>query len=191
MSDFDLPSFRNFDHLCKDVIKSEGRGFNILGTDETEYMFEDYDIYEDLIVVGFNEDDVYEGCGIIHVTSHFDRIPMPEECDGITCLCLCKKEGLIGASDFCKNRICFGFEDVDYFVGDYKYPFELGYGFNLPGNGQFNYLVLFGSCNVALKEIVGSLAVPIPNLELWNMRDINVEEIEVDGRTLIKIKSVT
>ena len=166
LSDINMSSFEDFKTLSESVIRSYLLG----NVGEVNKWGSRIHLADNLIIVGFNKENVDEiGCG------KSDPIAMPEECEGVACLCLCKTKGLFGTSEYCKDRVCFGFNEVDYFISENK---ELHYGARIPQDrfpgGEAYYLVLYGNC--------------IPLLgPSWGVRDIDAEKISIFGKTAIKI----
>ncbi len=174
MADFDALSFQDFVKLSNTGIKSYLLG---KGSEETEWRSRLH-LADNLILVGFNRENVNDAClaGSQLITQ---QIKMPEECEGVACLCLCKAEDIIGTSGYCKERICYGFEDVDFFISESK---DLHYGGRIPEDrfpwGEVYYLLLYGNC----VPMIGSS---------WGSRDIDVEKTSMFGKTIIKIADVS
>ena len=155
---FDMDSFWDFATL-KDYVESM-----LSGRFGDNQMIEDYDLYKDLLLVGFNKGNVSEVCGV------GGTIVMPDVCEDTTCLCLCKKE-----RDTCRTttRLCFGFDDDVYFVGESK-VLNSGGSVVYSGYGATHYLALHGQCG----------------LNTWDSKNIRISKIINDGKTFIKIGSV-
>ena len=157
-SGMDSTSFFDFVRL------NDAINFLVNGEEESR-IFINYDLNKDLILVGFNKGDVVEVC------ARQQRILMPEECEETSCLCLCKKE-----KDPCHSgkRLCFGFEDVDYFIGEQKI-LHWGGGFTHPQYGPTYYLVLYGDCGSPTWAEVN--------------RDLILSKTQENGETFVKIHS--
>ena len=154
----DMNSFWDFTTLI-DYVESM-----LSGRFGDNQMIANYDLHKDLLLVGFNRDNVTEVCGV------GGKILMPEVCEGVTCLCLCRKE-----AGTCKipTRICFGFDEDVYFVGEHKI-LNGGGGVVYPGYGMTHYLALHGQCG----------------LNTWDSKDIKINKTTQNSKTFIKISSV-
>lgn len=127
-----------------------------------------YHLHRDLMVVGFNKRSVTETCG------KHELLPLPEECIGKTCICLCD------ISDRCRSpeqRICYENTNVWYFISTDEEPPH--YGDERVWNSQLgdsNELVLKGHCGASYNWVRNGIG-----------RNLGLDRYDVEGRIFIKI----
>lgn len=158
-----LESRDSFRSLNKDKISDE-----IFHQGGTKTSFHDYKIENDLRIVGFNK-----GTAVGKYGWTKEEITAPKECEGETCLCLCEKEKGVCSGE----RLCYEYENVDYFISERDDFLNFGVKVTYPGVDEVRYVVIPYKC-LGLK---------------WDMKInkngmLNIEKLIRDGKTFIKIE---
>lgn len=113
-----------------------------------------YHIQKGYMVVGFNKEPIVETCRI------HNPVPLPEECQDVTCLCLCERLDLCETRE---KRLCYGYPSVKYFFSVDKSDINLHMGGEVqyPTARHVNYLALYGYCAATF----------------WGTRDLTIQMI--------------
>ncbi|MFH1399604.1 MAG: hypothetical protein ABIG95_05840 [Candidatus Woesearchaeota archaeon] len=139
---------------------------NIVKSDtQTQTVLPGLKIESKYAIVGFNNADVKDICRCLD--EGITDIVMPTECTNTRCLCMCK----VG-NGMCKDtdHLCFGLDNVDYFVG-VDYGMNQGGEITLPFGQTHRSVLLLGGCCTTV----------------WGTRDLTVSKTVGQLKTYIQL----